>query len=51
MNKAHVAILMALLIFLSFQLGWSMRGDKIYSGMFAGTASLMGQLPTLKGMK
>lgn len=51
MNKVHIGMSVALLIFLSFQLGWSMRGDKIYSGMFAGTASLMGQLPTLKGMK
>lgn len=44
-------IFAALLIALSFQLGWSMRGDKIYGDMFRGTVVAMEQLPAMKGMK
>lgn len=44
-------MVMLMMSALSFQLGWSMRGDKIYGSMFSGTAAIAAKLPAAQGVK
>lgn len=53
--QAVVVVSMVLMVAMSgsvaFALGWYMRGDAIYSKMFASSAEIVGSLPMVGGKR